>query len=128
MNPHEVLAFHLKTRPELPRPFNPDSEEAQAFLKVMQAWVTQKERLESLARVHGLHIVFERQQPTCLPRTDIYHYNDPDVQILPKKVQKPRWSGATPEYMRQKQAESRAKAKAVREKAILEGLHERKVS
>ena len=118
-----TLKEHLAKRPELPRPYNPNSKEAKAHQKAFQAWVEKKERLECAERIEAMN--FSRQTPIVSPKAD---YQWRDVDAAPRKRQRPprpAWSGSTPEYNAQKARESRERKKAERMAAIREALNER---
>ena len=119
MKPSEALAKHLACRPQMPRPFDPASPEAASYQQALQVWVTTKEGLDVATQLEGIQIVTtERQQPTCAPRAD---YGWRDIPTRKTKATRPRWSGATKEYNREKQAERRAKIR----QAVLEVQAER---
>lgn len=66
----------IRPRPEMPRPFIPDSPAAIAWHADFQAWVTEKERAEVAARVAGLVVPnIDLNRPTCTPRAD-YQWRD----------------------------------------------------
>ena len=122
MNAARALALHMTQRPEMPRPFIPNTPEAETFRRALQSWVEKKGDLEIDVRLEGVHImVSERQQPTCAPRKD---YEWRDIPVRKSKPTRPKWSGATREYNRMKQAEHRAKVRA----AVHEVQAERKAS
>jgi hypothetical protein len=124
MNAAQALALHLAQRPEMPRPYNPNTPEAETFRRALQSWVEKKGDLEIDVRLEGVHImVSERQQPTCSPRKD-YEWRDMPARSHRTKAPRPAWSGATKEYNRMKQAERRAKIR----QAVHEVQAERKAS
>ena len=112
MKPSEALVLHLTQRPQMPRPFDPDSAEAESFRQALQFWSEKKGDLEIDARLEGIQIITnERQQPACSPRAD-YDWRD----MTPKRIHRAKpakkvWDGATKEYNRQKQAERRARVR-----------------
>jgi hypothetical protein len=116
MTPAEALAAHLAQRPEMPRPYDPDSADAIAWQRAMQRWVDKKDRLERAVSMEGITVEFERQTPVVTPRAD-YIYLEP----VGRKRKRPAWSGATREYNRQKARESRERRRAAIREALEEG-------
>jgi hypothetical protein len=116
MTPAEALAAHLARRPEMPRPYNPDSTEAIAWYRAMQRWIDTKGRLECAVSMQGVTVEFERQKPVVMPRAD-YIYREP----MGRKHKRPAWSGATREYNRQKAREYRERRRAAIREAMKEG-------
>ena len=77
MTPAEKLAHHLTQRPEMPRPYDPDSAIAIAWQRAMQWFVDTREKLEAEIRRDELQkMVFVRKAPSVTPRAD-YIYREP---------------------------------------------------
>lgn len=71
MTPAEALQNHLAQRPEMPRPYRPDSAAAIAWQRAFQAWVTEKHSLEIEDRVAGLVVpAHDHNRPSCTPKAD----------------------------------------------------------
>lgn len=111
------LQQHLAERPEMPRPFEPDSALGIAWHRAFTWWARKKEELEIAERCAGIVIEQGVREKACTPRAD-YEWRDIPKR---KRAPKPAWSGATREYNRQKQAERRARVRA----AVLEVQAER---
>ena len=88
MTPAEALARHQAKRPMSPGAVGSSDPRWIAYHHDLQIWVLRKAQLELL------HLT-----PTVEPAV-IQH-------VGTKSPQKPAWAGATPEYMAQKQRESR---------------------
>lgn len=69
MTPHERLAAHQKTRPEMPRPLPPvESPVYKKWRKEMDAWIETKTDIVREIEVPVLD--FERQVPSVVPASD----------------------------------------------------------
>lgn len=109
MTPTEALAHHLTQRPEMPRPFHPDSAIAIAWQRAFQQWTTKKESLE-------IDIRIGRTEPAYTSFTSLTK-----APKASKPANRPAWSGADPEYMAQKKREQRARDKATPKPCVEDG-------
>lgn len=111
-----ALQSHLAQRPEMPRPYYPDSAIAIAWQRAFQCWVDTKEALESAVAVAGVNITPQgHTRPACTPRAD-YEWRD-----IPKRKSRGTRPGGSRDYNRIKQAERRERVR----QAVLEVQSER---
>lgn len=119
------LQAHLNRRPAQPCPVSQMTPKQYAtWSRDLAAWVEAKDALQSLIESYGIRMEFKRQAPQCSPKAD-YIYREPMGR---KRPPRPAWSGATPEYNRQKDRERRERIKAEREAKIRESMAERKIA
>ena len=117
-----TIAEHEALRPIQAKPISAmTQEEYSKFQRELSEWCWTKDALIAIEATKGMESTTDLRdrvlrEKACTPRAD-YVWRD-----IPKRKRAPRpaWSGATPQYFKQKQAERRAK--------IREGLAERKAS
>ena len=113
--PMTPLQKHESRKPVQPKPIKDmTAEEYRAWSSSVSEWLWKRDSLIAAEMVKGMATPEEvrdkaMHEKACLPRAD---YEWRDIPKRRHRPTRPAWSGATPEYNRQKKAEQRERERS----------------